>query len=314
MGCFLLSIIFGIMTLMIKIIQKIKENDFLHTILNSIIIFFLIVTISYLFIQIIKIQKKTEENKSELSQKITDIETVLLANEEKNTTFAEALKSAEEKSQNLERAFDKVSDNVDELETITKTDPELLQKYSKISFLNENYIPTDLKIIPSEYTYIKTKSYEIHERVYPYLIRLLKAAKENDLDLQVISAFRSFGEQAQLKGIYTVNYGAGTANQFSADQGYSEHQLGTTLDFTNTTIGATFSGFSKSAEFKWLQDNAYKYGFVLSYPENNQYYEYEPWHWRFVGEDLAEDLHDDGKYFYDLTQREIDEYVVKLFD
>ncbi len=52
----------------------------------------------------------------------------------------------------------------------------------------------------------------------------------------------------------------------------------------------------------------------MSYPENNDYYEYEPWHWRFVGEDLARYLRNKNKYFYDLEQRKIDEYIPVLFD
>lgn len=255
-----------------------------------------------------------ESKHGELVKKVNDIETVLLSAQEKSTTLEEALATAEEKSKKLEKEFKKVNDNVDELEKITTTDPELLQKYSKIFFLNEHYVPEDLTTIPSKYTYESKREYEIHSEVWPHLQELLDDAKDDNVDLQIISAFRSFGEQAQLKGAYTVVYGAGTANQFSADQGYSEHQLGTAVDFTNTQVGSTFSGFAQSKEYKWLQDNAHKYGFTLSYPENNKYYEFEPWHWRFVGEDLADDLHDDGKYFYDISQREIDDYISKLFD
>ena len=110
-----------------------------------------------------------------------------------------------------------------------------------------------------------------------------------------------------------MTYGSG-ANAFSADQGYSEHQLGTTIDFTTDAIGSSFSGFEDTASFEWLMENAHRYGFILSYPDNNAYYQYEPWHWRFVGVDLARDLHRDEKGFYDLDQREIDTYLIKLFD
>ena len=108
-------------------------------------------------------------------------------------------------------------------------------------------------------------------------------------------------------------YGSG-ANKFSADQGYSEHQLGTTVDFTTPDIGAGFSKFETTAAYTWLTDNAYKYGFALSYPKNNAYYQFEPWHWRFVGVELATKLHNDNMYFYDLNQRIIDTYLVYIFD
>lgn len=261
-----------------------------------------------------KIQNELIIASSTFSQKISDIETILLAAQEKNTTLADALTAAKEKADSLDSQFKNVNKNVSNLEKITKTDPELLQKYSKIFFLNENYVPLDLTNIPTEYTFNKDKIYKIHSEIWPQLEDMLKDAKKEGLSLQIISAFRSFTEQAQLKGVYTVTYGAGSANQFSADQGYSEHQLGTTVDFTNPTVADTFSGFSKSPEYAWLKENAYKYGFILSYPEINSSYQFEPWHWRFVGLKLAKDLHENNKFFYDLTQREIDEYVVDLFD
>ena len=130
----------------------------------------------------------------------------------------------------------------------------------------------------------------------------------------MVSAYRSFGEQAALKSSYKVTYGAGTANSFSADQGYSEHQLGTTIDFTTGYLGANFAGFDKSDAYAWLLDNAYKYGFIISYPKTNAYYTYEPWHWRFVGKKLARYLHTTNERFYDLDQRTIDSYLITIFD
>lgn len=138
--------------------------------------------------------------------------------------------------------------------------------------------------------------------------------KNSGLEIYVYSAYRSFDEQNALKGQYAVIYGEGTANQFSADQGYSEHQLGTTVDLITTGISGVLEDFGGTNAYQWLLNNAYKYGFVLSYPDNNDYYVYEPWHWRFVGVKLATDLHNSGKSFYDLTQREIDEYLINLFE
>jgi len=143
---------------------------------------------------------------------------------------------------------------------------------------------------------------------------LVAARTDESIELLVASAFRSFDEQASLKSSYTVTYGAGTANQFSADQGYSEHQLGTSADFTTLAVGGNFSKFETDPAYKWMLENAYKYGFVLSYPKGNVYYKFEPWHWRFVGTELAKRLYIDKEYFYDLGQREIDQYLIKIFD
>lgn len=207
-----------------------------------------------------------------------------------------------------------ISSTVGTLEKLSQTDPELLKKYSKIYFLNENYRPAKLAMIEPEYLYNKEITTQIHLQVLPYLENLLLAAREDNVELLIASAFRSFQTQASLKSEYTVIYGAGTANQFSADQGYSEHQLGTAVDFTTLKVGGEFSKFKTDPAYEWLKANAYKYGFVVSYPEENTYYKFEPWHWRFVGIELAKRLYIDKEYFYDLGQREIDAYLVKLFD
>ncbi len=206
-----------------------------------------------------------------------------------------------------------LGNTVGTLEKLSKTDEELLKKYSKVYFLSENYRPAQLFAIDKKYLYEKEDAY-IQTQVLPYLEKLLVAARVDGIDLLIASAFRSFETQISLKSEYKVVYGAGTANQFSADQGYSEHQLGTAVDFTTPSVGGVFSEFQTDPAYEWLLANAYKYGFILSYPERNVFYKFEPWHWRFVGAELAKRLHTDKEYFYDLGQREIDEYLIKLFD
>lgn len=208
----------------------------------------------------------------------------------------------------------RVSATVSSIDKLSKTDEELLQKYSKVYFLNEHYIPPSLSIIESQYVYDKSRSYQIHAQVLPHLVKMIDAAKQSGKNILVASSYRSFGSQTALKQSYKVTYGAGTANTFSADQGYSEHQLGTTVDFTTPTLAANFEAFENTAEYTWLKEHAHEYGFTLSYPQNNAYYKYEPWHWRYVGVDLASRLHREGKYFYDYDQRAINDYLLTIFD
>lgn len=207
-----------------------------------------------------------------------------------------------------------VSSTVGTLQKLSDTDRELLKKYSRVYFLNENFVPKVLVTISASSTENPLKEQLIMKEVSPFLERMLADAVADGVDLQVISAYRSFGTQSTLKSTYKMTYGAGTANKFSADQGYSEHQLGTTVDFTTKKLGVNFSTFEKEKAYTWLTQNAYKYGFALSYPKNNTYYIFEPWHWRFVGKSLALVLHDNHKYFYDLPQRDIDQFLVSLFD
>lgn len=207
-----------------------------------------------------------------------------------------------------------ISGTVSTLQKLSELDPELLKKYSKIYFLNENYVPKELSEIPTTYRYSDSKALLIESHVLPHIEAMESAASYSGVTFYAFSAYRSFDEQKALKGEYTMLYGAGTANSFSADQGYSEHQLGTALDFIAPGQGGVLDGFDKTPAYQWMVNNAYQYGFILSYPKDNGYYEYEPWHWRFVGVKLATDLHNQGKNFYDMDQRTIDTYLPDIFD
>lgn len=222
--------------------------------------------------------------------------------------------NTDSKLSDVQNAVGSITGTVTDLEKLSKTDPELLQKYSKVFFLNEHYAPSRVVEIPKQYQYYEDETLQVYDKTYPYLQNMISAAKSGGIELYVYSAYRSFDTQEALKGTYTVTYGAGTANTFSADQGYSEHQLGTTIDLITTGIGGTLDGFDKTNAYQWLLNNAHKYGYTLSYPENNSFYVFEPWHWRFVGVKLATYLHNNNKHFYDLDQRTIDDYLINLFD
>lgn len=251
---------------------------------------------------IVELQNKlavTEKGLADAQREKQNLETSLQEMADKNSTFASQLAEAQR--------------TADKLEWLSTLDEQLLAKYSKVYFLNENYSPKLLSAIDSKHLFNRTKEIEIHDWVLPFLQRMLRDAEAQGVDMKIVSGYRSFETQAALKSNYKVTYGSG-ANTFSADQGYSEHQLGTTVDITTTNIGGALTGFQNTEAYKWLQNNAHKYGFTLSYPPNNKFYVFEPWHWRFVGIDLATKLHDDGKYFYDLDQREINTYLANMFN
>lgn len=233
---------------------------------------------------------------------------------DRSYSLTSALEVEKGKSGSFAKKIDEISSTVGTLDKLSKTDKELLQKYSKVYFLNENYVPLNLIKVPAPYLSKQDASFELHANVWPFLKQLLDSAVSAGLPIQIVSAYRSFGTQATLKANYRLNYGAGTANTFSAEQGYSEHQLGTTVDLTTPAIGDTLSGFDRTTAYQWLQNNAHRFGFTLSYPANNTFYQFEPWHWRFVGVELATRLYNEKKYFYDLDQRVIDAYLVKIFD
>ena len=206
-----------------------------------------------------------------------------------------------------------VASSVGTLEKLRTLDPELLKKYSRVYFLNEHYEPTALSPIDEDFVFDEGKELLIHAKVRAHLEDMLTDAKADSAELTVLSSYRSFGEQATLKSGYTVKYGTG-ANAFSADQGYSEHQLGTTVDLGTPLNGRSWNTFDQTKGYAWLTKNAHQYGFTLSYPKGNTYYQYEPWHWRYVGRTLATYLYEEEKHLYDLSEREIDTYLITIFD
>ena len=282
---------------------------------EGLIILILIILLAFFIISSVTLK---EEKNNQMEQK--DLLSIQLEETKQELTCAidEAeflsleLDNEKDRVDDLEDSFRKVTNTVEDLEKLSKTDKELLQKYSKVSFLNEHYSPEKLRNIDDKYIY-GGADMQVHRSVEEFLDDLLDEADDDNLNLVIKSAFRSFGTQASLKNSHLITYGSG-ANAFSADQGYSEHQLGTAVDFTTSSSGTLNIDFENTEEFKWLEDNAYKYGFILSYPRGNAYYQYEPWHWRFVGKDLARKMHRSGDNFYDLDQREIDEYLLEIFD
>lgn len=285
----------------------------------------IIVSCGYLFVKInldsIKITKldakinslgvrlaSTTESLQSLLEKKTETISNTISNQQQN------INTINQKLGGFENRVGNISGTLNTLQKLSETDPELLKKYSKAYFLNENYVPRRLESVPLLYQYSEHKQLLIHTDVLPFLTLMINSASSTDTRLYVYSAYRSFAEQKALKNNYSVTYGAGTANSFSADQGYSEHQLGTTVDVITPGLGGELDGFDKTAAFQWMINNAYRFGFVMSYPKGNSYYIYEPWHWRFVGIKLATELHNQNKNFYDLDQRTIDGYLVSIFD
>jgi LAS superfamily LD-carboxypeptidase LdcB len=235
------------------------------------------------------------------------------------TTLSNSLSAQQQNvgavQQQLQSQVGNLSGTLSNIQKLAQLDPQLLEKYSKVYFLNENYAPPHLSEIPNAYEYSDKKQLLFLTQALPRLEAMIDAASSSRVAIYVQSAYRSFAEQKALKGDYTMYYGAGTANSFSADQGYSEHQLGTAVDIITSGLGGALDDrFDGSSAYQWMVANAYRYGFVLSYPKNNSYYVYEPWHWRYVGVKLATDLHNQGKNFYDLDQRTIDTYLINIFD
>lgn len=245
-------------------------------------------------------KRADEATINELSAKVADLESKLQSEVDRNNAYGEQVNT--------------LAATVGQLEKLSKTDRELLAKYSNVYFLSENFVPSPLADIDEQFLARQGSGMQIHASIKNKLEHMMQEAAADNAPIKVLSAYRSFGTQAGLKTSYSLTYGKGTANQFSADQGYSEHQLGSTVDFTSADNPESLAAFEASPGFTWLKEHAHEYGFILSYPKGNKFFTYEPWHWRYVGIDLATRLHVEGINFYDLDQREINTYLVRVFD
>lgn len=137
---------------------------------------------------------------------------------------------------------------------------------------------------------------QMSEAASDQLTQLFDAAKRAGHDLYAISGFRSYQTQETLYNNYVAQHGEDEANKFSAQPGHSEHQTGLAMDITSAAVDYGLSqAFGETEEGKWLADNAYRFGFVLSYPQGKEHitgYMYEPWHFRYLGKELAQLLYD----------------------
>ncbi|MDO8145777.1 MULTISPECIES: M15 family metallopeptidase [unclassified Isoptericola] len=114
-------------------------------------------------------------------------------------------------------------------------------------------------------------------------------------ELVLVSGFRSADYQEDLFGRYAAQHGTSGADRFSARSGHSEHQTGWAVDVTEA--GVDFTRFGGTPSSDWVAANAWRYGYVVRYPAGGEEitgYDAEPWHLRYVGEDLATYVHRTG--------------------
>ena len=132
--------------------------------------------------------------------------------------------------------------------------------------------------------------------------------KEN-LNIRIISAYRSYDYQEELYEKYLKNEKHSIVDTYSARPGFSEHHTGLAIDIDNTKLD--YNKFYLTKEYIWMNNNAHKYGFILRYPkdkENITGYNYEPWHYRYIGKDIANYIKNNNftyeEYYYEFIDVE----------
>ncbi len=180
----------------------------------------------------------------------------------------------------------------------TDTSKKELMLVNKYHYLDESYQPENLIIIPPTYAWGDYGSQQATEETYNAFLNMWTQAHEQGYYLMVNSSYRTFKEQEKIYNNYKKNYGTVYADSIAARPGYSEHQTGYTLDIFEK--GYSQDNFHNSESYKWLIDNAHQYGFILRYPESKEDitgYNYESWHFRYVGKKVATYIHDNNITF-----------------
>ena len=188
--------------------------------------------------------------------------------------------------------------------TNTNPTPHLNKIYilvNKYLYLDKTYIPNNLVKTNIDYSkngmMLVKEAKDMFEKMY-------YDSKKEGYNIRIMSSYRSYEYQKKLYNDYKQKEGIKEADKYSARAGFSEHQTGLCVDIDDKKFN--YENFDKSNSYKWMINNSYKYGFILRYPKNKEKitgYIYEPWHYRYVGIDIATFIHNN-----DIT---FDEYYAK---
>lgn len=167
----------------------------------------------------------------------------------------------------------------------------------------EDFEPNDIINLNEEYGIYTFNNARLRRDAAANLKRMWQDCGETTGDyFTVVSGYRSWIDQFEIYAINVNAYGEKEANTFSAKPGHSEHQSGLAVDITNSQVNYKLDvKFADTKSGKWLIENSYKYGFSPSYPKEAQPETgfYEPWQFRFVGIDNAEEHFESGMTLVD---------------
>ncbi|MGG2196650.1 M15 family metallopeptidase [Paenibacillus validus] len=185
---------------------------------------------------------------------------------------------------------------------------EIAVLVNKTSKLPEDYKPQDLVDPNVPFTFKeKLEKRKMRKEAAAALEKLFQAAKDAGLPLAGVSAYRSHETQTALYNNYVKQEGEEKANKYSAKPGHSEHETGLAIDVAGCNGKCPAQDcFGATQEAKWLAEHAHEYGFIIRYPKGKEAitgYQYEPWHLRYVGVDLAKDIVKQGLTLEEYTAK-----------
>ena len=165
---------------------------------------------------------------------------------------------------------------------LLKIDPDVLTLVDKSHRLPADYEPDDLVALTSyqDRLTLNKDDLSLRKMIMADLLAMVDAADADGITLDISSSYRSYAYQEWLFQYWVDELGQEEAERVSARPGSSQHQLGTTVDFGSVTVA-----FAEHPAGIWLAENAWRFGFSLSYPDGYEEltgYAYEPWHFRWI--------------------------------
>ena len=182
--------------------------------------------------------------------------------------------------------------------------PELVWLVDKEHPLGSDYAPERLVALDQYASRLDLSrdGHRLREVLLPDLFAMVEAARDEGIELLISSTYRSYAYQEELYDYWVGELGEEEASRVSARPGRSQHQLGTTIDF-----GCICDAFADTDAGRWLAENAWEFGFSLSYPDGLEAvtgYAYESWHFRYIGRSAARL----EREFFDGVQQHLTEF------
>ncbi|MGN0327653.1 MAG: M15 family metallopeptidase [Lachnospira sp.] len=176
---------------------------------------------------------------------------------------------------------------------------------NKTYSLPDTFIPTD----PAQPVTSERSNTSLDKTLMENYEIMRKDAANLGLNIYIASGYRSYNYQLNLYNRYVSQDGKAAADTYSSRAGHSEHQTGLCFD-----LNSVEDSFQYTSEGKWVNDNCYKYGFCIRFPKGKESYtgyQYEPWHLRYVGVELATKLYNNGDWisleeYYGITSEYAD--------
>jgi D-alanyl-D-alanine carboxypeptidase len=177
---------------------------------------------------------------------------------------------------------------IEQIDGVTYVDGVLIA--NKTYSLPSTFIPTNPEVPVTE----ARSTTSLDKDLMTAWRKLQSAASASGLNIYISSGYRSYQYQVQVYNNYVAKDGKAQADTYSSRPGNSEHQTGLCFD-----LNSIDDSFANTAEGKWVNDNCYKYGFCIRFPKGKDAYtgyQYESWHLRYVGVELATKLYNNGDW------------------